>query len=363
MKKIIPFFTIIAMVPHLALFGQSAESIAENAGPPVQNQNQAASTETSGQPANNRNTVRAVVQQNQQPTAGVAVGGYGGVGVWSAAPGYAYRLNNAFSRFPGSGENPLLIRSSDVNPKDEANLREDLAVMEHILDKALDDLPGGQAHARTAMGIDVFVAPNSSAMHTMYIEGYGVLFVLNVGFPVLATASAAQEEKPSGDSAWEEARQELYGQSVETQTLTVPGEEFSEEKVNRLKETLLRALKNATNIRGLGGNITVCVLGGANLVPSSTTRIWKVDGANNGAAPQVLTGEAAQVHGTVLTITVTKANVDAYARGELKLDDFQKRAKISAYTASASGAGAPGFARFGGGFGGGGARLAKPSKP
>jgi hypothetical protein len=362
MKKIIPFLTIFAMVPHLALFAQSADPTAENSLESTQNRNQAASNDTFGQPANNRNTQRAVVQQNQQPNTGVAAGGYygGGVGAWSAMPGSAYQVHNGFSHFPRAGENPLIIRSSDMNPKDEADLREDLAVMEHILDKALDDLPGGQAHARTAMGIDVFLAPNSSAMRSMYLEGYGVLFVLNVGFPVVAPSSAAQEEKPSGDSTWEEARQELYGQPMEAQALAVPGEEFSVEKVNRLKETILRALKNATNIRGPGGNITVCVLGGANLVPSTSTRIWRLDGVNNAATAGILTGEAAQVHGTVLTITVTKADVDAYARGELKLGDFQKRAKIAAYTAPGSGAGAAGSARFGGGSGGG---LARPSKP
>jgi hypothetical protein len=334
MKQIIPFLTALSMIPPLALFGQNTEATSETGQ--VQNRNQAAQPATSGQPGNNRNTQRLVVQQNQQPTAGIAVGGYGGGGAWSVAPGYAYRTRNILSRSPGANENPLLIRSSDMNAKDEANLTEDLAVMEHLMDKALDDLPGGQAHARSAMGIDVFVTPNSSSLRSLYLEGYGALFLLNVGFPVLAPTSAEPEAKPSGDSAWEEARQELYGQPTESQPLTGPGEEFSEEKVNRLKETLLRALKNATNIRGLEGDITVCVLGGANLVPTST-RIWKLDGVNNGVPAEVLTGEPVQ--GTVLTIKVTKADVDAFAKGELKFAEFQERAQITAYAAPGSGSG------------------------
>jgi len=337
MKQIIPLLTALAMVPHLALFGQNAESRSEIGQ--AQYRDEFAQAGTTGQPNNNRNTQPPVVQQNQQPTAGIAAGGYGGYGggvAWSAAPGYAYRMHNVLSEFPEAGENPLLVRSSDRNAKDEANLAEDLAVMEHILDKALEDLPGGQPHARTAMGINVFVAPNSSAMRSIYLEGYGALFLLNVGFPVLATTSAAQEQKPSGDSAWEEARRELYGQAIEPQTLGVPGEEFSEEKVNRLKATVLRALKNATNIRGLEGTITVCVLGGVNAVPSST-RIWKLDGPNNGTAAGVLTAEAAPVRETVLTIKVTKADVDAFSKGELKFAEFQQRAQIAAYSAAAAG--------------------------
>ena len=159
MNYTIHFLTIFTIVPHLSLFGQSADPTAETVEVQGQNRNQAVQTTTSGQPVNNRSTTRAVNRQNQQPN------GYGSGGIGAA--GYAYRVHNVLSRFPGTAENPLLVRSLDMNAKDVANLQEDLAVMQHILDKALDDLPGGQARAQTAMGINVFVTPNSSAMRSL----------------------------------------------------------------------------------------------------------------------------------------------------------------------------------------------------
>jgi len=352
MKTIIPVLAILTVMPHLALFAQDAaeSSVNENKAEPAQNAN------PFGQPPNIRSVSQTAAIQKNQPSAGTAFMNRSGVS------GHPYLWQNHAARFAGMVERPLVVRSLDMDPKDEGNLEEDLAVMARLLDKALEDLPGSQAHGHTAMGINLFVTPNSETKRSMYLEGYGALFLLNVGFPVVAPASSAQEEKPSGDSAWEEARQELYGQSAEPQTVTGPAEEFSEEKVSRLKETLLRALKNATNMRGLEGNITVCVLAGANLLP---TRIWRLDGAPGGTAAEVLTAntDAAQSRETVLTIKVTKADVDAFAKGQLKFDDFRKRAKIAAYTTSASGPGAIGMGglRFsgGGGFGVGGGGVAR----
>jgi hypothetical protein len=47
---------------------------------------------------------------------------------------------------------------------------------------------------------------------------------------------------------------------------------------------------------------------------------------------------------TVLTLRVKKSDVDAYAKGKVNLDEFQKRARLTAY-ATGTGPGA------GGGFG------------
>src|SRR5262245_59979526 len=251
MKRIISVVLSMAMVVPLTV---KAQSRGESA---VGEELQATSVQT----GNNQNRQTIAVQRNQDGSGTGTVGQGGSIGRFGG--GYGYRLHNVVSHNPVTGEKPLVVRSSDMSPKDEANLEEDLAVMAHLLDKALDDLPTGQARARTAMGIDLFVAPNAGTIRSLYLEGYGALFLLNVGFPVVAPASSAQEEKPTGDSTWEEARQELYGQS-EPQTLVAQGEEFSEEKVTRLKEGLLRALKNATNIRDPEGDVTVCVMGAAN---------------------------------------------------------------------------------------------------
>ena len=55
------------------------------------------------------------------------------------------------------------------------------------------------------------------------------------------------------------------------------------------------------------------------------TMVW-TDGPLDGQARQ-----------TVLTLRVNKSDVDSYAKGKLNLDEFQKRARTTAYVSGAGG--------------------------
>src|SRR5207247_9731478 len=85
--------------------------------------------------------------------------------------------------------------------------------MSRILDKTvakkLDD------RGNRLMGINVLFAPGSGSIRKLYLEGYGALFLLNVNFPLLPPPEKAEatKEKSETDSTWEDAKQELYGQS------------------------------------------------------------------------------------------------------------------------------------------------------
>src|SRR5437899_1586760 len=165
------------------------------------------------------------------------------------------------NRGRGGPGKALVIRTSDADAKTQANLEEDLAVMSRILDKTvakkLDDDRGNRF-----MGINVLFAPGSGSIRNLYLEGYGALFLLNVNFPLLPPPEKAEptKEKSETDSTWEEAKQELYGQSDAWAQVGKafkfgmspgPQQEYDKDKVDDLKESLLEALKNATNIRNL----------------------------------------------------------------------------------------------------------------
>ena len=295
----------------------------------------------------------------------------------SSAP-VAQRLQNIVRRGPGASGKTLVIRSSETDPKDQVNLEEDLAVMSHIFDKAIDENLGEDGHAwKHPMGIDVFFAPSSNPMRSLYLEGYGALFLLNVGIPLLPPPAKAepQKEKSPVDSNWDQARQELYGQHTEGKIVTGPVKEYSEEKVNRLKDALLEALKNATNIRNLKPNdsVTVCVFGGA--IPGAlrfaATAKRTLAAGEEPEEPRPWPALPGQPYrgpagGTMMTIRVKKTDVDDFAKGKLNLDEFHKKAKISNYAGGAGGGdgsfvfSGDGF-NFnrggGGGFGGSGSTL------
>ena len=244
----------------------------------------------------------------------------------------------------------LLVRTAHPEAKGQAALEEDLAVMSHLLTKAIDDLPGGQTRTMTALGVDVFFTPNSTPMRSLYLDNYGAVFFLNVGLPLVAPPEKPQEEKPAGDSAWEDARQELYGQRTQEGLMGETSEEYSQEKVDKLKETLLETLKNATNIRELKPDefVTVYVAGGT----SGGGRIRFVKhnppgtlGGNVMAADQATLPSRR----TVLTIRIAKSDIDSYAKSKLSSEEFQKRARITTYAGGDS-SGVPGDGFAIGGF-------------
>jgi hypothetical protein len=249
------------------------------------------------------------------------------------------RIQPMIGRGGGAGGKPLVIFSSSPEPKEQANLEEDLAVMAHIFDKSLEDLPGGQPRGFKAAGIDVFFAPGQSPIRSFYLDGYGAVFLLNVSFPLVPPPQKVEREKPAVDSAWAEAQEELFGQPNDLRYGAGMVEEYSDEKVSRLKELLFETLKNASNIRGLkpDDSVTVAVFGG-----STSTRAKAKAGAKR-ALPardgdmilwQDIEGQGRQ---TMLTVRVKKADVDAYAKGKLNPEEFQKRARLAAYNSGSAG--------------------------
>jgi len=293
-------------------------------------------------------------------------------------PMFHERLHQIVRRGGGGSGRTLVIRSSDTDAKVQANLEEDMAVMSHILDKTLDEKLGGNQSSRTAMGIDVLIAPGGNPVRSLFLEGYGTVFILNVRLPLLPPPVKATEktEKPHEDTAWDEARRELYGQhndggefgkAIQAYTEAYgrfgwesrPTQAYDENKVSELKDALLQALKNATNIRHLPSDefVTVCLFGPG---PASTAKLKVVQGikkAGDDPNATVVPDERTQStivmdkgtvdsdrpHGTFMTIRVKKADVDAFAKGKLDLDDFRKKAGITTYTGDTGGWGGGNF--------------------
>jgi hypothetical protein len=263
----------------------------------------------------------------------------------------------------GQGKS-LVIQTSDAEAKSLAKLEEDLAVMSLILEKALSQKMVEVEDPQTPyMGINVLFGPGSTPIRSLALEGYGALFLLNVNFPLLPPPEKpeAAKENSETDSAWEDAKRELYGQpdawSQVGRALRFgmsggQHKSYDEKKVNALKDALLEALKNATNIRNLKPheNITVCVFGGAAALPvysasfspdgrqvvttgaDRTVRIWDVQTGK----PMEHDTEV-PAHGTIMTIRVLKSDVDAFAKDKLNPDEFRKKAAITTYAGDAGG--------------------------
>src|SRR5256886_14590513 len=281
------------------------------------------------------------------PVAPVAPPGGGGGGrSGDHASAFQNRLQTIVHRGHDGPGKALVICTSDADAKAQGTLEEDLAVMSRILDKTLaqkldEDRPN------RFMGINVLFAPGSSPIRSIYLEGYGALFLLNVNFPLLPPPEKAQEtkEKSETDSTWEEAKREIYGQhdawgqvgkAFKFSKAGGPEQEYDEKKVEDLKEGLVEALKNATNIRNLKSDetITVCVFGGASAAPGKAKASAKSKRVTRDERYELVLEnreEGTPAQGTITTIRVKKSDADAFAKGKLNLDQFRKQASITTY--------------------------------
>jgi hypothetical protein len=340
-----PFIAIVCTVAPLLLFS-GASAPGKEIAPPSN-----AATSTGARAATQLADAKA--QTHAQNQYGTAVNKLAEAG----QPGYGYGWSTGAGQGAGGAGNTLMVLSSQPEAKTEASLREDLAVMAHILDKAAQQSLDEEHRVQTVMGINVLFAPGSHSFRSLYLENYGVLFTLRVGFPLLPppTEEKAAKEKTPEDSAWDEAKQELYGEHRDARVFAATkAEPYSEEKVDALKEALLDALKNASHIRDLKSEefVTLCVFGGATGGPAWMGRTVLLGDVPNMSGVTVGRGGAAQ-RGSVLTIRVRKSDVDAFAKGELKSDQFRTRAVMSTYAGGAGSGDAdnPFTVGGGGGFG------------
>ena len=238
----------------------------------------------------------------------------------------------------------LVVQTSSPDATAIADAEEDLSVMALILRKATGGSRGEDK--RFAMGIEVF--GSSSGARNMYVEGYGALFLLGVRFPLIAPVEKADETltKDEPDNDWKVAQEELLNSERNVFELHLErawskanqiggdqfaSEEYDADKVEDLKTGLLQALKNATHIRTLKPDefVTVVIQG------AEAMRVEKTVGRTPGGGASVKVTSSKRGDSrrgeTVMTIRVKKSDVDSFAKGNLDLAGFKKKASIQTY--------------------------------
>ena len=247
----------------------------------------------------------------------------------------------------------LVIPAAELKGEDLAAITEDMTVMSRIFDNKLS-----QARLTTGRGgwyvedYNPFFGRDSGTIETLYLEGYAALFLMKVNFPISPSPEAQEEKKTEEedtDPLWTQMRQEIYAPEEVRRSRSDdrPEEKYDVEKVEELKETLIKTLKHAANIRGLkpDQSVILTVIGGRS---QSGTRIYTqsylYEGSTGRSGRIVRTAPGAETGSflpTVLTICVKKSDIDAFAKGELSFDQFRERTKIFSSYAKVGKEGSP----------------------
>lgn len=143
----------------------------------------------------------------------------------------------------------------------------------------------------------------------MYLEGYGAVFLMKVNFQLTASPQAEESEKPTEedvDPVWRRTEQELYEpEKLKQKEKASLAGQYDELKVEDFKAKLVRTLKHVANIRSVKPDERIIL----------TVR-----------GPQPPMGPA-----KVLSIRAKKSDVDAFAKGQLNLDQFREKVQILLY--------------------------------
>jgi len=241
----------------------------------------------------------------------------------------------------------LVIPTAEIKPQDVVTLMEDMNVMCRIFDKKLAQSHLISGNFLSSSGrLSMAFLRNSSPIEAMYVQGYGALFFTKIDFP-LSPPPQAQEEKETKeedvDPVWEQMKREMYTpqEAARRSTDDRPEEKYDAGKVKELKETLIKTLKHAANIRGLKPDESV-ILSVTGSGVSTNVLIQAISGTNNFIVfdkdknitrvyKDSLPDELAYSSPTVLVIRAKKSDIDAFANGTLGFDQFSQKTQLISY--------------------------------
>jgi hypothetical protein len=247
----------------------------------------------------------------------------------------------------------LVIPKDAADAKSLSDAEEDMSVMARILEKAAS---GKSEKGERLAGHYVWAFTGSGGTpKNLFIDGYGALFFLNVNFPLLppATKEKTTEPKSEADSEWESTQKELFHPREPASSLyysynfdlldssnpfgsSGPAEDYDEDKVNELKESLTAALKNASHIRRLKGDdtVTIVVTGrSAGNGPKSIRRSQNSSSSSSSSSTSwVMTSRTgSQAPAARLVIRARRADIESFQKDKLSPEDFRKKTSIFIY--------------------------------
>jgi len=236
----------------------------------------------------------------------------------------------------------FIIPATDIERESHLAIERDIHVMSHILDRVLQKPVSKIGGLFTVM--DDFFGRDSHVTQVIYLDGYGVLFFMNVDFALAGLSRATQATDPNErpkeqvDTTWKQAERELFAPLSVTGTIeSQPGPEYDAEKVELLKRNLVETLKHAANINALKSDEAVILtISGRTIMWAATaakakTKEWVfIDGKWAPVPRNPKTATYSALPPSVLTIRTKKSDIDAFAKGELNFTAFYERTQLFA---------------------------------
>ena len=263
----------------------------------------------------------------------------------------------SFGSRTGSAGTILVIPSEQTKTEDLLAINEDMNVMSRIFEKNI-----GQARSSTAYGgvfgprndpFSMYMGAGRGGIQSIYLQGFGALFLMKVDFPLSPSPEMQDEEKETiqaeeGDSVWQQMRQQIY-EPVKFERghrTDRPEKQYDAQEVENFKTTLIEALKHATNIRSLkpDESVILTITGSGQATGTTITAVTRSgdnqiivqERTNDGKTiTKVISGTSLDGIGlsspSILVIRAKKSDIDEFAKGDIDFDQFRQRVKLLTY--------------------------------
>jgi len=266
----------------------------------------------------------------------------------------------SFNSRSDSAGTVLVIPSEQTTTQDLITINEDMNVMSRIFEKNLEQervttltsslfVPGRRERYGVLLG------SSRGQIQSMYLQGFGALFLLKVDFPLSPPPDEKEQQQETqkaeqGDPVWRQIRQEIYEPEkvrIERKKDRLESK-YDAEKVDNLKTTLIQTLKHAANIRCLkpDESVILTVVGGgesdgvsivtSNGAPGQVVVVQKgPDGTKTQRLIQGNSLDALEDIGlsspVILVIRTKKSDIDGFSKGDLDFEKFRQRVKLLTY--------------------------------
>jgi hypothetical protein len=232
--------------------------------------------------------------------------------------------------------NVLVVPTPDLPPARVADLTQDLSVMCRIFGTSVPFTASGKPPVRPVRD-DVFygivLGPMTRGAQALYLDGYGALFFLNVDYPLAPTEAQeqAQTQTPEpADPVWARTVREMSGQAEEEPQTARNAPMYSAQRVEDLRQAIIKTLVHGSNIRMRPQDVITLVVGELDNKRSNFRVLPTIrfDLATTGFVAATASRSQPATRSpaaTLLILHVAKADVDAFAKNQLTLEQFTKK--------------------------------------
>jgi len=221
----------------------------------------------------------------------------------------------------------LILPEVNTDPNRIRSLHEDLIIMSEILQEGIrpflvrPDEPGNLDSSSPS-------ASWKQGNRCTYIEGYGALFLLYADFPLAARGGATSLSRPERrDLVWETAKERVWNTR---QSRNSAQTEFDPQRIERLKDNLIQALRHGSNIRGLPEKEWI-IVAVQSLPPKTASSGFDYFYRRTSLAPVSEGKDPGRHDSSVLILRISKGDVNAFAEDRLTIEAFQKKVHAIAY--------------------------------